>query len=120
MIERLKLRVVVLGHGAVFIYRLEILEIAHQKLDGFVKDLVRLARHGAKVLLKFKLLEKQKLTFSEFSRWTANSPCLTKSNVVFLACQISQLGLNNCALSLPKRGLLTAKRTTFLTIKRDI
>ena len=28
------------------------------------------------MLLKFKLLEKQKLSFSEFSKWAANTPCL--------------------------------------------
>ena len=62
--------------GAVFEYTSEILEIARQKLDGFVKDPVKLARHGAKVLLKFKLLEKQKLLFSEFFQWAASTPCL--------------------------------------------
>ena len=108
MIERIKLRVVVSGHGAVFIYRLEILEIAHQKLDGFVKDLVRLARHGAKVLLKFKLLEKQKLTFSEFSRWTANSPCLTKSNAGFFGLSDFAAWIEQLCAELAQAGV--AKR----------
>ena len=76
LIERLSPSMVVPGHGAVFEYTSEILEIARQKLDGFVKDPVKLARHGAKVLLKFKLLEKQKLLFSEFFQWAASTPCL--------------------------------------------
>ena len=76
LIERLSPRVVVPGHGAVFGYTPEIMSIARQKLDGFVKDPVKLARHGAKVLLKFKLLEQQKLPFSEFSKWASNTSCL--------------------------------------------
>ena len=76
LIERLNPRVVVPGHGAVFGYTPEVLATARQKLDGFVKDPVKLARHGAKVLLKFKLLEQQKLPFSEFSKWASNTSCL--------------------------------------------
>jgi glyoxylase-like metal-dependent hydrolase (beta-lactamase superfamily II) len=76
LIERLKPRIVIPGHGSVFQYTPEVLTTARQKLDGFVKDPVKLARHGAKVLLKFKLLEKQKLPFSEFSEWAAHTPCL--------------------------------------------
>ena len=67
LIERLNPCVVIPGHGSVFKYMPEILATARHKLDGFVKDPQKLARHGAKVLLKFKLLEKQKLLFSEFS-----------------------------------------------------
>ena len=78
LIERLNPRIVVPGHGAVFRYTPEVLEIARQKLDGFVKDPVKLARHGAKVLLKFKLLEKQKLLFSDFTQWARNTPCLVQ------------------------------------------
>ena len=76
LIERLNPRVVVPGHGAFFGYTPEVLATARQKLDGFVKDPVKLARHGAKVLLKFKLLEQQKLPFSEFSKWASNTSCL--------------------------------------------
>ena len=76
LIERLNPSFVIPGHGAVFKYTPEILAVARQKLDGFVKDPVKLARHGAKVLLKFKLLEKQRVLFLEFSDWAANTPCL--------------------------------------------
>ena len=76
LIERLNPIVVIPGHGALFSYTPGILATARQKLDGFVKDPVKLARHGAKVLLKFKLLEQQKVLFSEFSEWAATTPCL--------------------------------------------
>ena len=76
LIERLNPNIVIPGHGGIFNYTPEILTIARHKLDGFAKEPVKLARHGAKVLLKFKLLEQQKLLFSEFSQWAANTPCL--------------------------------------------
>lgn len=78
LIERLNPTVVIPGHGAIFEFTPEIMTTARQKLDGFVKDPVKLARHGAKVLLKFKLLERQKLTFTEFSQWAASTPCLVQ------------------------------------------
>ena len=78
LIEHLDPCVVIPGHGAIFKYTPGILAIAREKLDGFVKDPIKLARHGAKVLLKFKLLEKQKLLYSDFSLWAANTPCLVQ------------------------------------------
>ena len=78
LIERLCPNVVIPGHGKVFNYTPEILAAARQKLDGFVKDPVKLARHGAKVLLKFKLLEKQNLLFSEFCQWAEKTPLLIR------------------------------------------
>jgi glyoxylase-like metal-dependent hydrolase (beta-lactamase superfamily II) len=77
LVERLNPSVVIPGHGSIFKFTPDILATARQKLDGFVNDPVKLARHGAKVLLKFKLLEKQKLLFTEFAQWASNTPCLT-------------------------------------------
>ena len=85
LIERLNPRVVVPGHGGVFKYTPDILAIARKKLDDFVKDPTKLARHGAKVLLKFKLLEKQKLLLSEFIEWAAGTPCLVQYQRRFFA-----------------------------------
>ena len=78
LIERLNPGIVIPGHGGIFNYTPEILATARYKLGGFAKDPVKLARHGAKVLLKFKLLEQQRLLFSEFSDWAASTPCLTQ------------------------------------------
>ena len=78
LIERLNPSTVIPGHGAIFKYTPQILATARQKLDGFVKDPVKLARHGAKVLLKFKLLERQKLLYSEFFDWASNTSSLVQ------------------------------------------
>ena len=107
LIERLNPCVVVPGHGAVFTYTPEILEIARQKLDGFVKDPVKLARHGAKVLLKFKLLEKQKLLFSDFTQWARNTPCLVQYQRRFFKDSDFFVWIEQLCAELVKAGVAT-------------
>lgn len=69
LIEHLKPRIVIPGHGRVFAYRPEILASARQRLEAFVANPARHAHHAAKVLLKFKLLEQQALPFVDFCEW---------------------------------------------------
>ena len=78
LIENLNPSLVLPGHGEVFEYTPQIMLSARRKLDGFMKDPVKLARHGAKVLLKFKLLERQRLPYSEFVHWCSETPCLVQ------------------------------------------
>ena len=108
LIEGLNPSLVIPGHGAVFKYTPEILSIARQKLDGFVKDPVKLARHGAKVLLKFKLLEKQKLLFSDFLQWAANTPCLVQYHRRFFGDSDFSAWVEQLCTELVKAGV--AKR----------
>ena len=76
LIERLKPKVVIPGHGSVFSYTPEILGLATQRLDAFVKNPLKHARHAAKVLLKFKLLEVQRQTSYAFAQWAISTPYL--------------------------------------------
>lgn len=69
LIEHLKPRIVIPGHGRVFAYRPEVLASARQRLEALVANPARHAHHAAKVLLKFKLLEQQKLPFADFREW---------------------------------------------------
>lgn len=69
LIERLCPVTVIPGHGRVFEYSEEILRRARQRLAAFSNDAVKHARHGAKVLLKFKLLEVQNQEFNQFKAW---------------------------------------------------
>ena len=105
LIEGLNPGLVVPGHGAVFKYTPEILAVARQKLDGFVKDPVKLARHGAKVLLKFKLLEKQKLLFSDFLQWAANTPCLVQYQRRFFGDSDFSVWVEQLCTELVKAGV---------------
>lgn len=69
LIERLNPAVVIPGHGPVFTSVAEALVIARRRLDSFVSNPRKHARHAAKVLLKFKLLEVQQLSGPERQAW---------------------------------------------------
>ena len=76
LIERLQPRTVVPGHGRVFGKEgiPVVLARARSRLASFVQDPARHARHAAKVLLKFKLLELQRVRYSELQRWALRTP----------------------------------------------
>ena len=73
LIERLAPRVVIPGHGPVFIDVGQALAVARSRLATFVSDPGKHARHAAKVLLKFKLLEVQQIADQDFARWTLDT-----------------------------------------------
>ncbi len=76
LIESLKPRTVIPGHGAVFAYRPEVMERSRRRLDAFVREPLRHARHAAKVLLKFKLLEVQQQPLADFLDWAGQADYL--------------------------------------------
>lgn len=76
VIEGLGPRVVIPGHGAIFADVEEALERARSRLRAYMADPRRHARHAAKVLLKFKLLELQRVPEAEFLRWAEATPYL--------------------------------------------
>jgi glyoxylase-like metal-dependent hydrolase (beta-lactamase superfamily II) len=69
LIEKLRPKTVVPGHGSVFAYSAEVLARARARLDHFVRRPDKHARHAAKVLIKFKLLEQQKQPVEELLQW---------------------------------------------------
>lgn len=74
LIESLAPLIVIPGHGKVFTHVAKSLEAARRRLEGFVRDPMKHATHAAKVLLKFKLLELQRLSLAEFDRWASATP----------------------------------------------
>lgn len=74
VIERLDPLVVIPGHGKVFTHVAQSLAAARRRLDGFTHDPRKHAAHAAKVLLKFKLLELQRLSLAELAQWTGATP----------------------------------------------
>jgi glyoxylase-like metal-dependent hydrolase (beta-lactamase superfamily II) len=74
LIERLAPRVVIPGHGPVFADVSDALARARSRLAAYVADPRRHAAHGAKVLLKFKLLELQQCRLQAFEQWAENTP----------------------------------------------
>lgn len=85
LIEQLNPRTIIPGHGRVFSYRPEVLATARQRLAAFVTNPARHAHHAAKVLLKFKLLEQQKLRFADFKEWTRNTSYFRQVRETFFA-----------------------------------
>ena len=74
LIEQLDPATIIPGHGAVFTEVAPALALARSKLEGFAQNPERHARYGAKVLLKFKLLEWGQITHTDFSAWAMKVP----------------------------------------------
>jgi glyoxylase-like metal-dependent hydrolase (beta-lactamase superfamily II) len=72
LIESLDAQWVIPGHGAVFSNVGAALASARQKLDGFVQNPAKHAKYGAKVLLKYKLLELNQVNIDKFIEWASN------------------------------------------------
>ena len=73
MIKQLDPLTIIPGHGRIFTYSDEVLQKSRQRLAVFVDSPTKHARHGAKVLLKFKLLEVQRQTYGEFKTWAIST-----------------------------------------------
>ena len=74
VIQKLDPLVVIPGHGRVFSDINQSLQAARRRLDSFVRDPARHANHAAKVLLKFKLLELQRIRATELLAWACSTP----------------------------------------------
>ncbi len=77
MIERLPVRVVIPGHGAPFADVAGALQRARTRLAGQRADPARHARHGAKVMIKYHLMEERSQAWPELQRWTVATPLFT-------------------------------------------
>jgi len=73
-IEALRPALVIPGHGPVFSDVADALGRARGRLAAYREDPRRHARHAAKVLLKFKLLELQRVPLDAFAGWAERTP----------------------------------------------
>lgn len=76
LIESLAPALVIPGHGAMFTQVEEALGTARKRLEGFVATPAKHARHAAKVLLKFKLLELQSFSSAALHKWAERTAYL--------------------------------------------
>jgi glyoxylase-like metal-dependent hydrolase (beta-lactamase superfamily II) len=74
IIESLRPATVIPGHGAPFQDVETALAVARQRLDGFVRNPAKHMQYAAKVLLKFKLLEMQRLEMQALVHWAESTP----------------------------------------------
>ena len=77
-IERLQPRLVIPGHGAPFTDVSGALQRARRRLDAFVADPSRHTRHGAKVLLKYHVMEEHTTTLAHLRAWCAATPLMQR------------------------------------------
>jgi len=73
-IEALQPAMVIPGHGPVFTDVAKALAVARARLNGFVAKPAKHLHHAVKVLLKFRLLEMQRVEQAELVRWAQSTP----------------------------------------------
>ena len=83
-IAALDARLVIPGHGAPFEDVDAALERAYSRLHAFEEDPARLARHAARVMLTFSLLEKQRLPIASLPDYVERTGILRDINRRFL------------------------------------
>jgi glyoxylase-like metal-dependent hydrolase (beta-lactamase superfamily II) len=83
-IGRLDVDMVIPGHGGPFGDAGAALERAFYRLEGYEEDITRLARHCAKVVLSFALLEKRSMPLAELPAYVARVPILAELNSRYL------------------------------------
>jgi glyoxylase-like metal-dependent hydrolase (beta-lactamase superfamily II) len=84
-IAALDVATVIPGHGAVFTDVDAALERAYSRLHGFEEDPGRIARHCAKVMLTFSLLEHRRLPLADLPAYVERVPLLRDINHRYLA-----------------------------------
>jgi glyoxylase-like metal-dependent hydrolase (beta-lactamase superfamily II) len=75
-IERLPVRVVVPGHGTPFTDVGGALARARARLASFRQEPLRHARHAAKVMIKYHVMEERRIAHDALLRWAAATPFL--------------------------------------------
>ena len=79
LIESLPINIVIPGHGSLFTDLTGSLATARSRLDYLASDPERNARHGAKVLLKYKLIEWRTQDIGLVNHWIANTPAMNSA-----------------------------------------
>lgn len=84
LIAALDARLVIPGHGAPFSGVRQALDVAFSRLDYLAADPLRNAQNAVKVLLKFLLLERQRIALAELPQLLAQMPIVLEANRRFL------------------------------------
>ena len=116
LIESLKPKWVIPGHGAVFDNVDAALEIARKKLNGFVQSPLKHGRYGAKVLLKYKLLELTQVQNTDFVAWASGVPYLKQLHQTYGEQQPLQEWLQDMLLDLERSKALAFQDDMILNL----
>ena len=107
LIERLAPRTVIPGHGSVFYDAPRAIDTARRRLDGFVREPLKHALHGAKVLLKYKLLEWQQIALVDVQAWALATPYFNLLHTRYFAEMAFLPWLHSLVESLLRSGAAT-------------
>jgi glyoxylase-like metal-dependent hydrolase (beta-lactamase superfamily II) len=107
LIARLAPRTVIPGHGPVFYDAPSALDAARRRLDSFVRDPVKHALHAAKVLLKYKLLEWQRIAAPDAQAWALATPYFSLLHSSYFADTELLAWLDSLVASLVRTGAAT-------------
>jgi len=114
-IARLEVDTVIPGHGRPFGGAGAALERAFYRLEGYEEDITRLARHCAKVMLSFSLLEKRSMPLAELPDYVARVPILAELNSRYLRMTPAEMAewlvseLERAGAARREQGLLLAR-----------
>ena len=115
VIGRLQIDAVIPGHGRPFGDVGAALERAFYRLEGYEEDILRLARHCAKVMLSFALMEKRSMPLAELPGYVARVPILAEINSRYLRMTPAAMAewlvneLERAGAAGRREGLLLAK-----------
>ena len=83
-IARLDVETVIPGHGRPFGDIGKALERSFYRLEGYEEDIVRLARHTAKVVLSFAMMEKRTMPLEKLPEYLSTIPVYVELNARYL------------------------------------
>ena len=104
LIESLKPACVIPGHGPVFDDVAGALATARRRLAGLSKNPSKHAWHGLKVLMKFKLLERQSLSVDEWRSWCGQTPYFESIRARFFPAQSLDAMIDDILADLIRSG----------------
>ena len=116
LIERLNPATIIPGHGAVFTEVAPALALARSKLEGFAKSPEKHARYGAKVLLKFKLLEWGQISRADFDAWSEQVPYLDDLHARFGMGHDRKTWLDMMLAELERSGAMMVKEDVLMDV----
>ncbi|PQA77699.1 MBL fold metallo-hydrolase [Rhodoferax sp. TS-BS-61-7] len=114
LIERLNPAAVIPGHGAAFADAPAAIAFARQRLNGFVQNPAKHLQYAAKVLLKFKLLEAQRLEMAALLGWARGTPYFAAMLATHFAGQSFEAAAGHLVQDLVRSGAATVQGSLVL------
>lgn len=99
--------IVIPGHGVPFTDVAQALTVARRRLEAFVTDPARHIQYAAKVMLKFKLLDAQRMERAELLAWAQGTPYLTAMYARHFAGVAFATGFDQLVRDLVRSGAAT-------------